>query len=485
MITLGDTDYATSPGGARARDGAPVVRRPGHARRLARRVDERGHGDVPPGRRGRPSAPARTSRTAGPSGPGGAAAAPESGPPADYDPATFGEGNIYYGPALMWHELRGGSASGSSGRGSGPGRSAHENGNASYEDIAAWWSTAPAGTSPPSSTPGCSAGRPRPAPTDPSLVHASARRPVACSRVSAPTRRLCARERTRVAARPDRRFGVRMRLLVLGGTVFLSRAVAEEVVRRGHEVTCACRGASGSCRGRRGTSPGTAPEAAPARLPRRPAYDAVVDVARHPSWVRTAVAALPDAHWVFVSTINVYADDSTPRRASRDDPPLREPITDDVDLGEDPEAYGAMKVACEQAGHRRRGLRDGGPARADRRPRRPDRPVHLLAGAAGRRAGPRGAGPRRARRLGPGDRRARPRGLDRRQRRAAPDRRLRRHRAGALPSATCSPRWPPGCRRRRPTLTWVAQDFLAEHEVEPWAGPRSVPLWLPRPEYAG
>jgi hypothetical protein len=30
----------------------------------------------------------------------------ESGPPAAYDPDEFGEGNIYYGPALMWHELR-------------------------------------------------------------------------------------------------------------------------------------------------------------------------------------------------------------------------------------------------------------------------------------------------------------------------------------------------------------------------------------------
>ncbi len=29
-----------------------------------------------------------------------------AGPPADYDPANFGAGNIYYGPALMWHELR-------------------------------------------------------------------------------------------------------------------------------------------------------------------------------------------------------------------------------------------------------------------------------------------------------------------------------------------------------------------------------------------
>jgi aminopeptidase N len=30
----------------------------------------------------------------------------QAGPPADYDLRTFGEGNIYYGPALMWNELR-------------------------------------------------------------------------------------------------------------------------------------------------------------------------------------------------------------------------------------------------------------------------------------------------------------------------------------------------------------------------------------------
>ncbi len=29
-----------------------------------------------------------------------------AGPPGDYDPDNFGAGNIYYGPALMWHELR-------------------------------------------------------------------------------------------------------------------------------------------------------------------------------------------------------------------------------------------------------------------------------------------------------------------------------------------------------------------------------------------
>jgi aminopeptidase N len=30
----------------------------------------------------------------------------ESGPPGAYDPKRFGDGNVYYGPALMWHELR-------------------------------------------------------------------------------------------------------------------------------------------------------------------------------------------------------------------------------------------------------------------------------------------------------------------------------------------------------------------------------------------
>ena len=26
---------------------------------------------------------------------------------------------------------------------------------------------------------------------------------------------------------------------------------------------------------------------------------------------------------------------------------------------------------------------------------------------------------------------------------------------------------------------------VPEHEVQPWSGPRSLPLWLPLPEYAG
>ena len=32
---------------------------------------------------------------------------------------------------------------------------------------------------------------------------------------------------------------------------------------------------------------------------------------------------------------------------------------------------------------------------------------------------------------------------------------------------------------------WLDDQFLLEHAVEPWAGPRSLPLWTPGPEYAG
>ncbi len=31
----------------------------------------------------------------------------------------------------------------------------------------------------------------------------------------------------------------------------------------------------------------------------------------------------------------------------------------------------------------------------------------------------------------------------------------------------------------------MPQDFLEQQELQPWAGPRALPLWLPLPEYDG
>ena len=135
-----------------------------------------------------------------------------------------------------------------------------------------------------------------------------------------------------------------MQLLVLGGTRFLSREVAAQAVARGWDVTCACRGESGTVPDGSTHLHWDRSEPAPAALADG-GWDAVVDVARLPSHVRGALAAAADddAHWVFVSTISVYADNSSPAME-----PLAEPVTEDVDLSEDPDAYGGMKVACEQ-----------------------------------------------------------------------------------------------------------------------------------------
>jgi nucleoside-diphosphate-sugar epimerase len=210
------------------------------------------------------------------------------------------------------------------------------------------------------------------------------------------------------------------------------------------------------------------------------AYDAVVDVARMPSWVRSAVAAFADAHWVFVSTINVYADESTPggRPGTL---PLREPIADDVDLTEDPEAYGPMKVACEQA------VRDGAASWTVIRP-------GLIVGP-GDPTGRFTYWPARladgGEVLAPGRPEDRMQVIDVRDLAAwivtAAEARTGGDYDGVgevLAMGDLLAQVASGC-GVEPELTWVPQELLAEQGVEPWAGPGSVPLWLPRPEYDG
>ena len=72
-------------------------------------------------------------------------------------------------------------------------------------------------------------------------------------------------------------------------------------------------------------------------------------MSRHPGPVRRAVAALKQraAHWTFVSTVSVYADNRTPGQRA-DTAPLRAPTAPEIEHSTE-ETYGAAKVACEQA----------------------------------------------------------------------------------------------------------------------------------------
>src|SRR5262245_18651847 len=142
---------------------------------------------------------------------------------------------------------------------------------------------------------------------------------------------------------------VSMRLLVLGGTQFLGRAIAARAGALGHDVTCAARGTAGP------TAPGARlvhidRDAADGLAPLKgEAFDAVVDVSRHPGQVRRAIAALRRSteHWTFVSTVSVYSDNRTPGQRA-DTAPLRAPTAPEIEHSND-EVYGAAKVACEQA----------------------------------------------------------------------------------------------------------------------------------------
>lgn len=155
-----------------------------------------------------------------------------------------------------------------------------------------------------------------------------------------------------------------MRLLVLGGTIFVGHAVAAEALRRGHDVVCAARGASGSVpdgatlvRVDRDAEDGLAPLAGER-------FDAVVDVAplSYP-WVDRALRAFADTagHWTFVSTVNVYADDKTPGQTPANGPlvpPLREHATREDMMARGPDGvqlYGGIKVATENAVRERMG----------------------------------------------------------------------------------------------------------------------------------
>ena len=133
-----------------------------------------------------------------------------------------------------------------------------------------------------------------------------------------------------------------MRVLVLGGTVFLGRHVVDAALAGGHDVTVFSRGRSGSAppddvewvKGDRDGELG--------RLGAR-SWDAVVDTSGYLPRVVAQSVALDCGHYTFVSSGNVYADLSV--RGIAEDAPLAS-LPDDH--GDDvSEHYGPLKAACE------------------------------------------------------------------------------------------------------------------------------------------
>lgn len=139
-----------------------------------------------------------------------------------------------------------------------------------------------------------------------------------------------------------------MRLLILGGTIFLGRHLVAAALARGHAVTLFNRGQH---------NPDLFPDVDKLRGDRTVSlaalagrqWDAVIDTSGYvPRVVRLAAATLADrvAHYTFISSLSVYADPSRPgvdetSPVGRIDDPTTEEITG--------ESYGPLKALCEQA----------------------------------------------------------------------------------------------------------------------------------------
>ncbi|MBG0830780.1 NAD-dependent epimerase/dehydratase family protein [Planomonospora sp. ID67723] len=140
-----------------------------------------------------------------------------------------------------------------------------------------------------------------------------------------------------------------MRTLVIGGSVFLGRAIVEEALRRGHEVTTFNRGVSGedlpgveAVRGDRESREDLA------RLADGREWDAVVDVCGFvPRVVGDSVRALNGraATYAFISSISACS--AWPATGPTDEDSPRFECAPDA--GPQDGDYGVLKAGCERA----------------------------------------------------------------------------------------------------------------------------------------
>ena len=270
-------------------------------------------------------------------------------------------------------------------------------------------------------------------------------------------------------------------VLVLGGTAWLSGAVARAALAEGHAVTCLARGESGAVPQGAELVRGDRAEVAAYGAVADRSWDVVVDVSRQPLHVRTAVDALADRtrHWVFVSTISVYADDATP--GQDESGPVHQPWSGAGLAGV--EDYGPAKVSCEQI------LLDAVPGALVAR-------AGLIVGY-GDPSDRFGYWPARFARAVDGEPVLVPPSADPCQVVDVVDLagwllRCGLAGTGGVMNATGPVRTlgevVETCRRvagAGARIVAAEGSWLVEQGVEPWMGPESLPLWLPLPAYAG
>lgn len=136
-----------------------------------------------------------------------------------------------------------------------------------------------------------------------------------------------------------------MDVLLLGGTGWLGGEIAKAALGRGHQVTALARGTAAAPDGVRLVRADRAESGAYDEVRQRH-WDLVLDVAWQPGLVRSAVDALGErtARWVYVSSGSVYRRTDDPVGDEND--PVHDPL--EADRAER-DQYAAAKVACEQA----------------------------------------------------------------------------------------------------------------------------------------
>lgn len=131
------------------------------------------------------------------------------------------------------------------------------------------------------------------------------------------------------------------KVLVLGGTAWLGFEIADQLLANGDEVTCLARGESGRppARARFVQTDRNSAEAYAAVAVHR--WDEVIELAYEPALVQGALGLLAERaeHWTLVSSVSVYASNADP--GADESASLLEPVNLDD--------YAQAKVAAEQA----------------------------------------------------------------------------------------------------------------------------------------